>query len=205
MEKRSSVSANKRALILDTMRELFKEGTAGTASVSDIAKRAGIAKGGLYYYFHSKEEVLDALIEDEYDAIIRHCDKVIKKSNLPAVEQFALLLYTYRTSYVDPTLDEYLHKPQNAALHQKSLANILYALSPIVSGIIKQGIDEGTFHCEHPDEYAEIIMSVLAFLPDRGIFEWSHQQIREKLEAFSELLEQGLQVPRGCFSFMSDI
>ena len=42
---------DKRTLILDTMQELFIEGKAGTASVSDIAKQAGIAKGGLYYYF----------------------------------------------------------------------------------------------------------------------------------------------------------
>ncbi|MFM2489711.1 TetR/AcrR family transcriptional regulator [Enterococcus avium] len=41
------------------MQELLYEGTAGTASVQDIAKKAGIAKGGLYYYFKSKEEVLE--------------------------------------------------------------------------------------------------------------------------------------------------
>ena len=63
---------NKRELILDTMQELFKEGKAGTASVRDIAERAGIAKGGLYYYFKSKEEVMDALIEREYEDIIQN-------------------------------------------------------------------------------------------------------------------------------------
>ena len=61
---------NKRELILNTMQELFREGKAGTASVSDIAKRAGIAKGGLYYYFDSKEAVMDALVEREYENII---------------------------------------------------------------------------------------------------------------------------------------
>ena len=64
---------DKRELILNTMQELFQEGKAGTASVSDIAKRAGIAKGGLYYYFASKEEVLDALVEREYENIIQNC------------------------------------------------------------------------------------------------------------------------------------
>ena len=37
---------DKRTLILDTMQELFIEGKAGTASVSDIAKQAGIAGKG---------------------------------------------------------------------------------------------------------------------------------------------------------------
>jgi hypothetical protein len=37
---------NKKEIILDAMRLLFKEGKAGTASVSGTAKKAGIAKGG---------------------------------------------------------------------------------------------------------------------------------------------------------------
>ena len=40
---------SKRELILDALQELLYEGTAGTASVQDIATKAGIAKGGLYY------------------------------------------------------------------------------------------------------------------------------------------------------------
>jgi len=41
---------------------------------------------------------------------------------------------------VDATLDDYLHMPQNAAIHQKSLSKILSSLSQIVSKIIVQGI-----------------------------------------------------------------
>lgn len=73
---------DKRTLILDTMQELFIEGKAGTASVSDIAKQAGIAKGGLYYYFKSKEEVMDALVERIYEDIIKNCSNILKNCNL---------------------------------------------------------------------------------------------------------------------------
>ncbi len=201
---KSGKSTDKRTLILNTMRELFKEGSAGTASVNDIAKRAGIAKGGLYYYFHSKEEVMDALIEEEYKLIIQNCDKIIKSSSLSAIDQLALLLNTYRSSYMDPSLDEYLHMPQNAALHQKSLANILYSLSPIISHIIQLGVSEGTFHCDYPDEYAEIILTVFSFLLDPGIFNWTRKQYQEKLVALADILERSLQVPKGSFSFFSE-
>ena len=47
---------SKRELILDALQELLYEGTAGTASVQDIAKKAGIAKGGLYYYLRVKKK-----------------------------------------------------------------------------------------------------------------------------------------------------
>ncbi len=129
----------KKEIILDTMRELFIEGKAGTASVSDIAKKAGIAKGGMYYYFRSKEEVMDALVLREYEDIIAACEKVVEESGGSALEKLALLMKTYRSAYVDTSLDEYLHMPQNAAIHQKSLAQILSSLSRIITRIIEQG------------------------------------------------------------------
>lgn len=184
------------------MQELFKEGKAGTASVRDIAERAGIAKGGLYYYFKSKEEVMDALVEREYEDIIRNCAQLLENSNLNAVNKLALLLHTYTGSYVDPSLDAYLHLPQNAALHQKSLAQILLSLSQLVTDILEQGIEEGTFECSYPEEYAQILLSVFAFLLDPGIFSWTSEQRQQKLKALADILEKGLGTEPGSFSFI---
>ena len=193
---------NKRDLILNTMQELFQEGTAGTASVNDIAKRAGIAKGGLYYYFKSKEEVLDALIERQYEMIIKQCDQLIQNSNGNALDKLALLYHSYTTAYVDPSLDEYLHLPKNAAIHQKSLAKIVISLSTLVTALLKQGITDGIFTCDYPEEYANILLSTLAFLLDPGIFTWSAEQNLKKLKALAIMMEQGLSVPSGSFSFL---
>lgn len=193
---------NKKEIILDALQELFKEGKAGTASVSDIAKKAGIAKGGMYYYFRSKEEVLDALVEREYEDKIRVCHEVVEESDGTALQKLALLLHTYRSSYVDESLDEYLHMPQNAAIHQKSLAKILSSLSKIISRIIRQGISEGVFSCEYPQEYAEILLSVFTFLLDPGIFSWTGEQQAMKLRALADMLEKGLCAPAGSFTFL---
>jgi len=193
---------DKKEIILDALRNLFKEGKAGTASVSDIAKEAGIAKGGMYYYFRSKEEVLDALVTREYEDIIKSCDALIDQSEENAIMKLALLLKSYRSSYVDASLDEYLHMPQNAAIHQKSLAKILSSLSQIISRIIKQGIEEGTFICDYPEEYSEIMMSVFTFLLDPGIFPWTGEQYAAKLKALANMLEKGLCAPKGSFDFL---
>ena len=52
----------KKDLILDAMQELMNKSNAQTISVSDIAKKAGIGKGSIYYYFKSKEEILEGVI-----------------------------------------------------------------------------------------------------------------------------------------------
>lgn len=193
---------DKRAIILDAMKELLAEGRAGTASVSDIARQAGIAKGGMYYYFRSKEEVLDALVEREYQGVIDRCRDAVERSGLESLPKLALLLKEYKSATVDANLDAQLHAPENAAIHQKSLAKIVGALSPIVSDIIAQGVGEGTFRCAYPREYAEIILSVFAFLLDPGIFHWSDEQAVRKLQALAMLLEQGLDAGEGSFAFL---
>jgi len=192
---------DKKELILNAMHELFREGKGGTASVSDIAKKAGIAKGGMYYYFRSKEEVLDALVERVYEDIIQACDTLIEQSDGNAIAKFNLLFKSYYSSYIDPTLDDYMHMPQNAAIHQKSLAKILSSLSQVVSRIIAQGVEEGTFSCEYSQEYSEIMLSVFTFLLDPGIFQWTDEQHIIKMKALADFLEKGLSAKKGSFSF----
>ncbi|MDT3425895.1 AcrR family transcriptional regulator [Paenibacillus forsythiae] len=52
-----------RNQILDAARELFaKHGYAGT-SIADVANQVGTSKAGVYYHFRSKEEILDAILD----------------------------------------------------------------------------------------------------------------------------------------------
>lgn len=193
---------DKKELILDALRELFREGKAGTASVSDIAKKAGIAKGGMYYYFRSKEEVLDALVAREYNDRIKSSAALIEQCGGNALEKLAHLFQSYRSAYVDPSLDEYLHMPQNAAIHQKSLAQIVSSLSQIIADILRQGVGEGIFTCAYPQEYAEMLLSVLTFLLDPVLFPQSSEQYIGKLKALADMLEKGLQSETGSFAFL---
>jgi len=60
-----SVTDRKRNVILDAARTVFsRQGYAG-AAVGEVASEAGVAKGTLYLYFKSKEELyLAALARD---------------------------------------------------------------------------------------------------------------------------------------------
>ncbi len=195
---------NKKDLILDTMLELLSEKKGESCSVSDIAKKAGIAKGGMYYYFKSKEEVLDALVERTYQTIIDDCQKIASADGKNAIEKLKHLYIHYRSSIISSDLDAYLHKPQNAGIHQKSLAKILTSLSPIIAQIIEQGNEEGVFHCTYPLELSETILSVFCFLFDSGIFTWTPEQMERKLTILVSILESELGVPKGCIDFLNN-
>ena len=61
---------SKKDLILDSLQKLLQERDIDNISVNDIAENIGIAKGGIYYYFSSKEAIVDALIERNYKKTI---------------------------------------------------------------------------------------------------------------------------------------
>ena len=61
---------NKKEMILDAMQELMGSANVPAISVSDIAQKAGSGKGSIYYYFSSKNDIIDAVIERNYSRVL---------------------------------------------------------------------------------------------------------------------------------------
>src|ERR1700752_3143493 len=55
----------KRQQIIEGARRVFIDMGFDAASMNDITREAGVSKGTIYVYFASKEELFEALIEEE--------------------------------------------------------------------------------------------------------------------------------------------
>lgn len=62
--------ALRKAAILAAARAMIADGGFDAVTMSALAKRAGLAKGTLYLYVRSKEELFLALFVDEIDALV---------------------------------------------------------------------------------------------------------------------------------------
>jgi AcrR family transcriptional regulator len=75
-EKRSRPAAGhdpaKRQQIIEGARRVFMNMGFDAASMNDITREAGVSKGTIYVYFTSKEELFEALIEQERCAIFKN-------------------------------------------------------------------------------------------------------------------------------------
>lgn len=60
----ASNKQQKRQSLLNAALELFAEQGLNRASTAQIAKRAGVASGTLFFHFNSKEELIHAVFED---------------------------------------------------------------------------------------------------------------------------------------------
>ena len=78
---------NKKDMILDAMQELMASANVQAISVSDIAQKAGIGKGSIYYYFSSKNDIIDAVIERNYSRVLDEGRELAASSHLDAFQQ----------------------------------------------------------------------------------------------------------------------
>jgi AcrR family transcriptional regulator len=65
---RGDEESAKRRQIIDGARDVFLTQGFDAASMNDIARAAGVSKGTLYVYFANKEELFEAIVEEECDA-----------------------------------------------------------------------------------------------------------------------------------------
>lgn len=145
--------------ILDIAEKLFCTKGFDNTSTNDILNEIGIARGTLYYHFKSKEDILDAMIGRLSSQITGKAATIALDESLPVLER---LTNTVLSLNVDNDLGhmimEQVHRPQNALMHQKMQEILLSKVNPLISKIIIDGIEQGIFNSDYPEEAVEMIM-----------------------------------------------
>lgn len=189
---------NKRDLILDAMQDLMNTAPNSSLSVSDIAQKAGIGKGSIYYYFNSKNDIIEAVIERSYALAIEKSKELVKSPGLDAFTKMEILFNTCLDASSELKRQEesssFLEKQQSALTHQKFMSFLIKNLKPILADIIHQGINEGTISFEYPEDIAEIVLIILTVKFDNHILPSTSEEIRQLLYAFSVMQSRSMNI-----------
>lgn len=195
----------KRDIILDAMQQLMNKSNAQSISVSDIAKEAGIGKGSIYYYFKSKEEILEAVIERSYSDAIEKSKRLLETQNMDALTKMEIIFRTCRDSSLELLRQEsnsFFELQQSALLHQQFIRIMIRNLRPILADIIRQGNNEGIMECKAPEEVSEIVLTILTIKMDNHITGDDKTQIRKTLDAFAYMLETSFSIEKGRLDYL---
>lgn len=198
--KDSRAFNERRDEILEAAGRLFSTKGYDKCTVNDILNAVGIAKGTFYYYFKSKEEVLDAIIDRVTETIVARAEAVAADPELEPVMKLLNVILSMRVeSEVDNGLMEELHKPQNALMHQKSLSLMVTRVTPVLSKVVDEGISKGIFKSDFPKQYMQIFLTSSITLLDDGIFQVEPEEQQMTIRALVALLEKMLGVEDGTF------
>lgn len=192
--------------ILDAFQKLLVNKNMKTISVSEIAQTAGIGKGSIYYYFPSKEAILDALIERSYKRPLETARQLTEQTDISPFTRMALIFQSCRDSSRElmhpDKIDIQSDIREHAFLHHKYLTHLISGLKPPLTEIIRQGITGGQIHFEHPAALAEIVLIVLTVKLDNTLVPSSQAEVENTILGLIELLEKGTDNPKGSLNFL---
>ena len=204
LEKENQIG--KRARIMNAMQELLTNDSSQNIAVSDIAKKAGIGKGSIYYYYPSKDAIVDALIRRSYEQPLLTAKSLSSRTDISSFTRMAMLFQACRNSSV--VFIRQKHRSETSAqdlalLHQKYLNYLVSELKPVLTEIISQGIACGEIHFDYPAALSEIALIVLAVKLDNSLVPSAPEEIEDTLKGLISLLEEGTGVPAGTLDYLS--
>jgi len=171
--------------ILDAADELFAQKGYDGTSTNDILEKVGIARGTLYHHFKSKEEIMDALIERYGVRLLNRAKEIAADKSIPIIERIIRVVLALNLSGGSSTqIMEHLHKPQNALMHQKLERVIISSVTPIMAGIIREGIGQGIFNTPYPYECMEMVVVYANTIFDDDMVRMTEEERASRIQAF---------------------
>lgn len=132
--------------IFETSMKLFAEKGYDATSVEEITATVGVAKGTLYYHFSSKEEIFNFLVEEGMKLL--HNSVEIKTENLTnSVDKIraVMLIQLKVMKKYDEFITILLSQIWGNEPRHQQFRRYIYKYINVIEGLIKEGIENGTF------------------------------------------------------------
>ncbi len=101
-------------------------------SVSDIVGKVGVAQGTFYYYFKTKYDMLDAVMDHYVQENIGFMENVSADKSLNPLEKLqAIISFTLKPELCEKNFIEYLHSDDNLIAHQKYMMKSFETTIPL--------------------------------------------------------------------------
>ena len=179
--------------ILDAAEPLFYSKGYHDTAISDIAKVLGVAQGTIYYYFKSKETILESLIQRHIDQLISQTAAIAADARLSPLEKFERALQSLFASLQHPEglLLEFLYNDQTLHLVDKVSRQGKTRMTPFLLKIIDEGCRQQKFSVNHPQAAVNLVLALLDGLID-AMYEKIPPEVLECQFALAERLLAGI-------------
>ena len=184
----------KRKRFLDAAWEEFSSVSFADASINQIVRRAGIARGSFYQYFRDKEDLVSYLMDDAWDYLMRGYHDTLRQEggDLFALQMACFDRFLGQMDNADPVLERFLCFLRiNPGLDTQKLLG-RKAERPILERIWPD-MDLTRFRCQERDFVAQVLTLSLMSLAAVVVESVLHP---EQSEAYRNILALRLDIIR---------
>ena len=192
----------RRQELLDIAARSFAEHGYDSTTVDDVIRQAGLSKGAFYYYYPSKQALLEGLATAAATRALEALQPVMNASGLGAVDRLnAFLRQGRQTHDAAATLAvfESIFRPDNIVLYHRMHAAVMAVMLPPLIEILAQGVAEGSIRSNDPRTTAELVLMLGTMTHDvvGRLLGAKPQEWAAAIAAFEHrLVEQGIAVDR---------
>lgn len=202
MEVRIIKKEIRKKELLNIAYKLFMTKGYENTSVDEIIAEAKIAKGTYYYYFESKEETLEKVIEMMIEEECKKANEILQ-SNLSVQEKILGIIISMRPNTEELKIQKAINIPENIVMHQKINKKIIEVITPLLTEVIEEGKKQNIFDCDNVKERIEIILIITNNLFDAN--EQNSRKLNIYIEIFIDLIEKLLGAKKGTIDFAKNL
>ena len=178
----------RRNEIIETAGKLFEEKGYEQTQVQDIVNEIGVAKGLFYYYFKSKDEVMEELADRYADAIIDAVNKLIDK-DISTFDKISRIFQIFIDSAEKKSgIFMGILNVKNGITHERIFFNVGKKMVPLVTELILSGNDNGECNCSDPKFITEFLVSGLFNIMNQISPDEKIDYLKEKLPTIKTMI-----------------
>lgn len=165
MAPRPDVSEARKSQILQAACAVFARCGFQAARMDDIVREAGLSKGGVYWYFSSKDDIIRALMVDIFDGDLAETDVLLTAPG-PASDRIAALVAAVAAEFVSRTEMmvvgyEYYALAMRDSAAQDLLRGYFTRYHTLLQSLVVQGQEAGEFSTQDGSGAALAIMGAI--------------------------------------------
>jgi AcrR family transcriptional regulator len=187
-------------------------------SVQDLLDDLGVSKGAFYHYFDSKAALLEAVVQRMVAGAMESVAPVLDDADVTAPAKVGAIfggIASWKNARRDVLLNlmRVWLADDNAIVREKFRREVARGMTPVLTRVVAQGVDEGSFHiAAAPEHTAAVFVSMLLGLNEaatrlyvrRAMNEISFDDVRSTLIAHWAAFERILGAPPGSLGMLDD-
>ena len=165
MDKQKGKKTRLPDRLIETAAQLFAQNGYEGTTVQQVIDSVGASKGAFYHHFSSKEDLLDAVAEGMTQEGAAAFRGILENPDATALEKLTLYLtqrrrWRLRQMNLLGAMIRVLYKDENAIIRRKIDRRTIEALTPLLTELVAQGVEEGVFHTPDPSEAALLLLQL---------------------------------------------
>jgi AcrR family transcriptional regulator len=187
-----------RLEVIKAARDLFQRYGLFKTTMEDIAKAVGKGKSTLYYYYKSKDEIFEAILQEDMDEVFQAVKGAVEKETTAEgkLKTFTLT----RLKFLDQKVNLFSiivgEMADNPKLIKKNKKDYEFKEGELLRSILMFGITNGEFKSIGEDDLDSIVYVMLCAMRgvERGLLEDNKiKKLGDRLEFILDILVNGIK------------